>query len=835
MIKRPLVLWLLMSIAMVIAIFINAIIGGLIITGLVLLGGFAIWKLSGKIHIYKGHRLEINNYDKVFYIIGIFLMLILGIKSYNSIYNHSSHYDEDNQIIKISGIIVEKNIRENSVEYILKTEDGEMVQVYEYFNEVDTTVALGEKPDVNGENASINSKNVFSLGTKVVVHGKKTNYESATNPGQFDEYNYYRLVKGYCYKVSAVSFKENTDLRETEHNNLLKSKELCTEIIYKVKESFFEFKKDLLNQTDKVFNEKDSGLVKAMVLGEKNAADEELKELYTDSGIIHLMVISGTHISLLCMVVYNLLKKKMKVVYSACISMMITLFYVAITGFSVSSSRAVIMLLLFLLAKIIMRTYDMKSAIGLSGLIIMFNNPLSIISSGFILSFLAVVAIAYPFEKCVEIIKEDVKNRRKKGEETGWGKYEFFVENIKKSFILSGLINVVTLPVVLYTYFKYPAYSIGINIIVAPFMPYIIVISIVAILLSYIWLPFGQFLAGSVHFILQLYEKVCELVSELPFSEIRTGRPKVWQMVLYYFVIVILFFAIKRLLNNIKTIHLKSNIMMLFIFGFVLCGCFMLSNKECDEGFVRMLDVGQGDCFFINSDDGISCLMDGGSTSNMNVGGQIIEKYLMSINVWELDYVFISHFDSDHINGVLQLIEEGEIQIKNVVVPYMNEKDGDEYKEYMNILKKCSGDIYFAREGMVVDKGSLKMLCLNPTIGLDYINSNAISACYYVENGDESYLFTGDVCDEGEENLVNNLAKYNIKHVDFLKVAHHGSKSSTSMELLELIKPKVALISSGKGNSYGHPHREVVDKLERMGCKIVITADMGSWKCKGGK
>lgn len=876
MIKRPLVLWLLMGIAMILSIFIKAITGGLVVIGLFFVGGFLVWKFSGKTYIYKGHRLEvyINNYDKVFYIIGIFLMLILGIKSYNSIYNHPNHDENNNQTIKISGIITKKQINENSVEYILETKDGEVVQVYEYFEENDIEAGLKD----NSSEDEKNDANVLSLGTTVIVHGKKKNYEKGTNPGQFDEYNYYRLVKGYCYRVNAVSIKEGDDYEDAATsgkigNSWVTEKTSETKMgilsgivqkyngwVYGLKEGLFDFRVKLMNQAAKVFNEKDGGLVKAMVLGEKNAADEELKELYTDSGIIHLMVISGTHISLLSMIVYNLLKKKMKVVYSACISMIVTILYVAITGFTVSSNRAVIMLVLFLAAKIILRTYDMKSAIGLSGLIIMFNNPLSIISSGFILSFLAVVAIAYPFEKCVEIINEDVKKRRKKGEESGWGKYEFLVENIKKSFILSGLINVVTLPVVLYTYFKYPVYSIVINVIVAPFMPYIIVISILAILFSYIWLPLGQFLAGSVHFILLLYEKVCKVTSNLPFSEIRTGRPGIGQMVLYYIVILILFFAMKWILNKFKAIYLKSNIIILCVVAFILCGCIMLRNNETNESFVRMLDVGQGDCFFINSDNGTSCLMDGGSTSNLNVGGQIIEKYLMSVNVWELDYVFISHFDSDHISGIIQLIENDKIKIKNIVIPdientnamlsymdmdenirnFSNDKNGDfnndinKYENYMNVLESSGAKINYAREGMIIDKGSLKMLCLNPTVDVNYMDSNSMSACYYLKNGDMSYLFTGDVCDEGEENLVNNLAKYNIKQVDVLKVAHHGSRSSTSIEMLELIKPKVALISCGKDNSYNHPHEEVIEMLEKIRCDIVITAKDGSWKSKEG-
>ena len=271
----------------------------------------------------------------------------------------------------------------------------------------------------------------------------------------------------------------------------------------------------------------------------------------------------------------------------------------------------------------------------------------------------------------------------------------------------------------------------------------------------------------------------------------------------------------------------------------ILLGCVFLQRGEKGKDFVQMIDVGQGDAFYLNNSDGVRALIDGGSSSNMNVGERIIEQYLKAINVWELDYVFISHHDIDHINGIVQMIEREEISIKNIIIPYdvsFEESEKEKYdnsiEEYITILEKSGARIHRAKEGMIIDEGSLKMLCLNPSKEIEYKDSNSLSACYYVDNGGTTYLFTGDVCDVGEKVLIDNLLKYNIDKVDYLKVAHHGSKNSTVDDFLKVIKPRTALISCGRDNSYGHPHKEVVDKLERMGCKIVITADMGSYKCE---
>ena len=803
MIKRPLVLWLLMNVVCVVAIFIKGKTGGLVTIGIFSVVVIVLWNLSGKHIIYKGQRLEINinTYDKVFFIIGISMMLISGIRSYNLIFNHN--HDEDiNKTVKIPGIIIDCNKKESSIEYIVDV-DGHVVQAYCYAESMD---------------------GIHKIGDAVTLYGTKKEYKKSTNLGEFNEYNYYRLVKGYCYKLNVITIKEETDVTDSGKNAFDNMK-------YKVQNALYELREKLLLQTEKVYMGSDSGLVKAMVLGDKSATDDDLQELYKDSGIIHLLVISGTHISLLSMCVFGLLKRKMRVLLAGAISMGITFGYVLLTGISVSSSRAVIMIFLFLLAKVLIRTYDTKSALGLAGLIIMGINPLSIISSGFTLSFLAIVAIAYPYEYCMKIVAEDRNKRKKLGESffgKRLGKYVvFYWDSIKKSLILSSVINVITLPVILYCYFKYSVYSMVVNVIVAPFMPYIIVISIFSLLVSFVWLPMGKFLAGSVHYILLFYEKVCEFASKLPFSEIRTGKPHPWQIIVYYLVVILFFVFLKKLVDLVRPVYKKSGVILLYVTTLVFVGCRLLERQETHKDYVQMLDVGQGDAFYLNNSDGLRVLIDGGSTSNMNVGERIIEQYLKAINVWELDYVFISHYDSDHVNGIIQMIEGGEIGIENIVVPY--DMTGE---EIINTLEKSGTRIHSSKEGMVIDEGTLKMLCLNPSAEVEYKDSNSLSACYYIDNGGTTYLFTGDVCGAGEEVLINNLLRYNIDEVDYLKVAHHGSRYSTVDGFLEVIKPKVALISCGKDNSYGHPHKEVVDKLERKGCKIVITAKDGGYKCE---
>lgn len=800
MIKRPLVLWLAMSIATVGCIFVANKTGGIILGVIYFFLIIAANIISGNTYNFKGRRytFKVTGYDNIFLIIGMILMLYFGIISYESIYNKSK-INNDNEKTKITGTITSKKQKNEYMELVIRTSEKEKVLVY-----------VSKTEDENTRQ--------FLLGDKINVIGTKKYFDKSTNLGEFNQHNYYCLGKDYAYKINALA----VDVSKKE-------KEFLS--YYSMAEFFDKIRNKLMQQSDKVFDERDSGVIKAMVLGDNSDTNEELTKLYSDNGIIHLMVISGTHISLLAMAVYEVLKKKLKVWQASMLGIFVAGFYVMLTGFTPSSNRALIMMFLMLGYKVVLRTYDMKSAIGLSGLIIMLINPLSVILVGFILSFLAVVAIAYPYEKCREIVVMDNKRQRKMGETSFYSKIENVWEGIKNSIILSGLINLFTLPIILFTYFEYPVYSIFVNVITAPFVPYIIILSILALGSSLINVSLGRFLAGGVHYILSMYEKVCKVTGDLPCSKIRTGQPMPWQIILYYVILVVMFLALTRLIKKINLIYKRSTVIMLYIMILLIAGNLFLTRRETREDFVQMLDVGQGDCFFINNSKGVHCLIDGGSSSNLNVGERIISNYLKAINIRELDYVFISHFDTDHINGIIQLAESEDIRINNIIIPCLDEERKKEYKNTIDVLKKCGANIYEIKEGMVLKEKDFRLICLNPTEGISYKGDNSLSTCLYMENGKSTYLFTGDVCDEGEEVLLASLEKYAIESVDYLKVAHHGSNTSTTIELLDRIKPKVALISCGKDNSYGHPHKEVIDMLNKAKCKIVITAENGGYKC----
>ena len=225
--------------------------------------------------------------------------------------------------------------------------------------------------------------------------------------------------------------------------------------------------------------------------------------------------------------------------------------------------------------------------------------------------------------------------------------------------------------------------------------------------------------------------------------------------------------------------------------------------------------MGQGDGIYL--DAGEDVMIDGGSSSTKKIGEYTIEPFLKSKKTGDIEKAFISHADGDHVSGMLYLAETGEIRIRELYLPWCAEDDEnyDEIRgiaEHVNYLR--AGDTVQLKRGIIT--------CLYPgdETASDDMNDQSLVLLYEEENF--SALFMGDASIEAEQKLKH------LKPVTVLKVGHHGSKTSTGEELLEQTKPKLAVLSYGEGNRYGHPSPETVELLEANGIKILRTAERGA-------
>lgn len=271
--------------------------------------------------------------------------------------------------------------------------------------------------------------------------------------------------------------------------------------------------------------------------------------------------------------------------------------------------------------------------------------------------------------------------------------------------------------------------------------------------------------------------------------------------------------------------------MVLLVTGIVLLGYHPKENR------VTFLDVGQGDCICVETDAGQVYLFDCGSSSQSNVGQYVLKPYLKYYGIHEIDGLFLSHPDSDHCNGAIELLANQQkwgITVKQVILPdaFSGHSEGNRQQEWEEILAVAGCPVEYVSAGDVAVSGDIRLLCLHPGAGQRYEDSNQYSQCFYLElgAGEEplTLLLTGDVEGAGEVQLQEALTRYGISRVDVLKVAHHGSMNGTSEELLEQMDARIAVISCGERNAYGHPHEEALERLWQDGAVIMTTPECGA-------
>lgn len=497
--------------------------------------------------------------------------------------------------------------------------------------------------------------------------------------------------------------------------------------------------------------------------------------------------------------------------------------YVMMIGVTVSALRALVMYLFRVGADMAGRHYDSPTALSAALVIVLIWRPLSVYDGGFWMSFLAVLAVIIVLP--------------------------MFAGLRFQSFWASVSINLVLFPVLIYYFYEFPLYSTVLNLFVIPMMSVILFLGIVGSLLSGIlvafgsMIPLGTWMLKLCRVILWLYERSCKITLEIPGARIVTGKPDIWQIAVYYGCLAVVLVWLYRIRTEkakrrrertegdekSRRLHRYAPLFCGFIF---VLGMFSLLQRLGDTNGLQItvLDVGQGDGIFMRGPDGVTYLIDSGSSDVKNVGQYRIEPYLLSQGVDRLDYVFVSHGDSDHISGIEELLKRQQIGVKieTLVLPGKSVWD-----EAIRDLAMCAVSqgvrVAVVEQGQAVQEDDLEILCLQPSKECQIEAGNAASMVLVVKYKEFDMLLTGDVEGEGEKELEENLHRFCADRTfEVLKVAHHGSRKSSSPEFLDAVKPACAVISAGINNQYGHPHEETVDRIMDCGSKIYCTQDCGA-------
>ena len=673
-----------------------------------------------------------------------------------------------------------------------RTEKDDRMQVYL----TDCQVQCGSEAFETGQIlAYLPDSTSYPIGTDLSLSGTVYPLEEPTNPGQFDSRLYYQ-GKG----IACTFFAERAEVLAVHPCH--------------IREGLLVFREKVMNVYEHVFDEKDSGLLQAMVLGAKEGLEEETKQFYQRNGISHLLAISGLHISLVGMGFYQLLKRTTgSCVWAGIPSVLFLCAYGWMTGASVSAVRAAFMCTMAIAADAAGRTYDLLTAAGAAALLLMFINPLYAFQSAFLLSFGSVTAVGLL--------------------QPLWSLYKAKPGKIAQARFMSVSIQLLTFPLLLCFFYEYPLYSTFLNLLAIPLMSVLMVCGILCGLCGLVYFPAARFFAVPCRLILSVYEWSGSRCLALQGSVLMTGSPAGWKLFFYYGMFVTGLFLLyqerrrKKYWRGKEPFHPRRRVLAGVLGGMAAC-VFGLCIQVHTGIQITMLDVGQGDSVCLKSPGGITCLYDGGSSNVKKAGTYRILPFLKWSGNGTIDYILISHMDQDHINGLEELIADsmtpGGIRIGHAVLPRLACPD-EAYEQMEARFRDAGIPVLRMGTGDRLSDGGFSLTCLWPEEEARSDDRNDLSMVLLAEYGEFQMLLTGDIGKETENRLA---ASGRLTDVEILKTAHHGSRHSSTEAFLNAVRPEVSLISCSAANRYGHPGEETLQRIREAGSRIYITKDCGA-------
>lgn len=620
-------------------------------------------------------------------------------------------------------------------------------------------------------------------GMRVRFSGEWKPFSGQTYPGGYDE-KLYLVTKGYQYKLYLEDIEvigEDTSLSSA----ILRARAAFHTVL------------------DKILPAEESGMMKAMLTGEKEDIPAESYQLYTKAGVVHVLCISGLHMSILAMYtaffVEKILRRSQRT--AAMVTIFTVLAFLLFIGPSPSACRAAAMTSVVMLGRVLYRVPDQINDIALAALLILVIEPLYLFHAGFQLSFITVIGI------WLGVGRIPAKKKKERGH-FDW---------LKNGFLVSFYASLFSYPVVAYYFSSVSLAGLAANLLIVPLSGLLLGFGLLSAFLGAIWLPAGVFAAGSVYAILQIFKTVCAVLTQLPFAYILTGCPSALCMLLYY-AMLLWFLECGKKKGGWRIGAALS--------AALFCAVFEnpLFRKE---NTIAFLDVGQGDAAVLSTYDGKAFLMDGGGQFGKdlgnNVGARVVLPYLEYLGISELEGIFLSHPDSDHMTGILEVLES--VPTKGLYLSDAAFIENTETQLLKETVEKYQVPLYNINAGDSSEAGEFFCLYPEAKISLGAGDKNQGSAVLRYTYGGVRTLFTGDISAREERFLLQQGADVSA---EILKVAHHGSKYSSDAAFLRAVSPRIAVISCGENNLYGHPHEETLQRLGQSATTIFRTDQEGS-------
>ena len=643
----------------------------------------------------------------------------------------------------------------------------------------------------------VNSKNSARNGTKLYIRvNKKANIEVGDMlliNGTYLEPDVARNERGFNYKEYLKTL-EIYGTVEINHYKVIKKGRINKLILYTAR-----LKEILKSNISKVIKKAENkNLLIAMILGDTEDLSEELKTDFLNSNLYHILSVSGGQVSNIIIgitILFRLLKIHKKIMDVLCIVILIEFMF--LTGVTPSIIRACIMCIISLISGLIIRRYDIANSLGISLLIILINNPFAINSLSVLLSYFGFLGIIVLGSFTIKEVNKIIKNN--------------ILRYILNIVISSVAAQIFIFPIILYIFGTISLTFIFSNLLIIPLSTVITIIGLFIMIC-----PLQIF--GFVEPLIELTINIVGFFSNIGISKIYCIIPNIKEIITYYVMSLYLYYMLRRdYIYKIKHFFRKYKKILVLILLLCIGISFIYKNIPKDL-YINFIDVGQGDSTLITTQFNKKILIDGGGSefgSTFDVGEKTLLPYLLKKKIHKLDYVIISHFDSDHVGGILTILEE--LNVKQVLIPKQVEYS-ENYNKFLDIVKKRNIKVKIVGEGNTINIDKNTYLDIlwpeEKQITDNVLNNNSLIVRLCYKNF--KMLFTGDIEEIAEQRLLQKYENTEKLTADILKVAHHGSKSSSIAEFLEKVNPRIALIGVGKNNKFGHPNAGVLDRLNML-------------------
>lgn len=531
-----------------------------------------------------------------------------------------------------------------------------------------------------------------------------------------------------------------------------------------------------------------AGFLTAILTGDKGGLSEGDGVALSEAGLYHMMAVSGMHCGFLLTFVTLLTGKRRRL--TAVLALPLLAFYALLTGGSPSVVRACVMLVCLLAAPLCRRDSDPPTALAAALFLILLSNPFAAASVSLQLSFAAMTGLLWLTPKLMGTLA---------GEHPRGKAFQF----LSASFSATMGALVFTTPLTAWYFGRLVLVSPLSNLLCLWAAGVVFMTGLLSVAAGFLWTPLGVVLALIPRALAEYILHAARLLADIPGHALYYTNPYLKYWLTFAYVLFILAYVIRP-----KT--RRRYVAAAVLPALMLTLTVKLGQWRCQADLdVFILDVGQGQCVLLSS-EGRFALVDCGSGNGWISAGDIAADHLASLGCRRLDYLILTHYDKDHISGVTVLLER--LAVKALLAPNIADSGG--LRETVLAAAESAGvSIAFAEKMQILPLGGAA-LTVYPPVGTGGDNEEGLALL--ASAGELNLLVTGDM-DRGTEQRL--LAAYDLPDLEILVAGHHGSRYSTSEELLKALGPEMACVSAGS-NSYGHPSEEVLERLAWQGCAV---------------